>query len=397
MCKENKKQRYKLPLLVKTLVPLTLGIFCVYLYQMFLSNNSILLKKEEKELNKVKYAMSEMQESVNNTDNSAEMIKNEINTIKDTSKDRSTNNNEPAREPLIQPNVERFYVHIPKTAGYSAENRFNKYAKGYVDRKFKLCNEGMKNLIKNKNRKKHRYQWDAADREGIHCQVHMSESEYNEKILRGRSGVYAILRDPREHVVSQYFHCTEAPIHTNKDHMPSTLTEWLAHWVKGFNEIAESQNDIETRKKVMDEMSYYSCYNPINMQSVFTDFDGSDEATKGLDDKFDVIGLSHRFEQAVCLIFIHASGGVIPDECNCSSSRRRLERVWANTVSNAHGVTHHASDIELDVEQKAHIDRLTEVDKVLYDHVNDVLFDMQVERFEKEYDFKLCEHPEPKD
>ena len=392
MCKENKKQRYNLPLLVKTLVPLTLlGIFYVYL--MFLSNNAIVLKKEEKELNKVEHPMSEMQESVNNAvDNSAEMTKNEINTIKDTSKDRSTNTDEPATEPLIQPNVERFYVHIPKAAGYSAVTRFNKYAERYVDRKFRLCNEGIKNLIRNKNIKKHRYQWGATDKKGIHCQVHMAESEYNEDILRGRSGVYAILRDPREHVVSQYYHCTEAPIHRNKDHMPSTLTEWLADWMKGFNEIKESQNDPETRNEVTNEkwLKYY-CYRPINMQSGRTGFDGSDEGLKRLGDKFDVMGVSHRFEEALCLIFIHASGGIVPKECNCSSSRRRL----GATIRVSHGVTHHASDYELNDEEKYFIDGLTEHDKKQYDYVKDVLFDKQVEKFEKEYDFKLCENPKP--
>jgi len=281
---------------------------------------------------------------------------------------------------IIQPNnnpPEKYFVHIPKTAGTSAFARFNDITRRNIGHDYMLCNLGAAPLQK--------YRGWMTEYKGRNCRVHMSESPYRENILE-ESSVYTIVRNPQEHVVSQYFHCVESTRHKKKDHMP-TLTEWLAHWVEGLNRINASQNKKKTNKKVMAEMRDYNCYNPINLQSFYMDFDGSDKSLSRLDDNYEVIGVSTRFEQTVCLVFIHASDGVIPDECNCSSSHRRLGKVIS------HGVKHHAADFETDSEQEAFINKLTEVDTVLYDYVNDVLFDKQIERLEKQYNFNLCENP----
>ena len=51
------------------------------------------------------------------------------------------------------------------------------------------------------------------------CTLFMSELPHTTQFQH----TYTIVRDPREHVLSQYFHCTESGVHKNRAHfMPET-------------------------------------------------------------------------------------------------------------------------------------------------------------------------------
>lgn len=71
----------------------------------------------------------------------------------------------------------------------------------------------------------------------------------------------AIIRDPREHVLSMYFHCAES-----RDH--KALAQWLQAWVDAKG------NTTFGNKTIASELGgRFRCYNPINFETVWTDFD----------------------------------------------------------------------------------------------------------------------------
>ena len=88
------------------------------------------------------------------------------------------------------------------------------------------------------------------------CSMYMTESHFSNVPQH----VYSIIRDPREHIVSAYFHCKESKHHGKKlGHlMPDTLEDWLDAWVK-TKRVGKAQ--------ALKRMEGYRCYNPINMQS----------------------------------------------------------------------------------------------------------------------------------
>ena len=63
------------------------------------------------------------------------------------------------------------------------------------ERRFRLCQLGVNPL----NRRPISYK-------NTTCTMWMSEQHYN----KAASNTYTLVRDPRQHVLSQYFHCTES-------------------------------------------------------------------------------------------------------------------------------------------------------------------------------------------
>ena len=188
---------------------------------------------------------------------------------------------------------------------------------------------------------------------------------------------YAIIRNPREHVLSQYFHCTESGDHVNFRHLMPTLDNWLASWFIAFNN-PSTAGELPLK---------FRCYNPTNFQSTYLGFDpemGDNERSIQL--KFTVIGPMDQMDKVLCVVFIHYAGWV-PNCCKCSklndppTNRRRL--------FSDHGVTHHGSTYNTTKKQDDVISWLVEKDNILYDHAKNI-FDVQSKLIEKKFNFTLC-------
>ena len=164
---------------------------------------------------------------------------------------------------------------------------------------------------------------------------------------------YTIIRSPKEHVLSQYFHCKESKSHKSRAHkMPDTLDQWLDHHVARYenytsyrhvqhgyghgyghgHEESGADKDIPTgtgmsmptpmpmhmkkeRKKI------FSCYDPINVQSYFTTFHVN-TTDDDLYNRFDIIGDMDQMGKSVCAIMIRYMG-YLPSVCDCSTSTSR--------------------------------------------------------------------------
>jgi hypothetical protein len=272
------------------------------------------------------------------------------------------------------------YVHIPKTAGYAVSYHLKQLGNqttlshdestSWVN---SICNKGIKHY-------KNYPQWQEEERaQGIQCRIYISEAEYISQYQGEHNAIFfTMIRDPQEHILSQYFHCTEASVHRNKELMPN-LTEWLQFYA--------------TEKPKLSPLNKpgknpFGCYDPRHLQSRYLRFNGTESGLHELTSKFQVIGLTSHFQESVCLLYIHLKGGSeIPPECDCSKDHRLLPE----SDREDHGVTHHGSTFQLESEeQRALIQKLAGIDTMLYRYVRDTQFDEQVVRFEERYSFKLC-------
>jgi hypothetical protein len=247
------------------------------------------------------------------------------------------------------------------------------------------------------------------DYKGNLCTMWMSEMGYTSS----PEHIYAIVREPKEHILSMYFHCKESVDHKRftfgKQKMPS-LDDWLDAWVDAIgNKTKERQN------------SRFHCDNlkPINLQSKFVRFD-PDKGKEGLKSRYDVIGDNAQMAKTVCVIFIRYTGWV-PKECDCSiasntslsiesnwtavnissssgrrqlresTSRRRRLSLEYDIEKHSHGVTNHGATFNTTRRQDEAIAKLRVVDSLLYNVAREV-FKEQVHEVEEEYQIKVCDH-----
>lgn len=240
---------------------------------------------------------------------------------------------------------------------------------------------------------------------------------------------YIILRDPRSHILSQYFHCKESINHYDRwKYMPS-LTEWLHAWTQAIhNETLAQQYTKEFR-----------CFDPRNMQTRFAgwkkdDHDPQEESlvetllslssssqnhlieelqkkneenriTHALKSQFVVVGDNHRMWESICTIFIRYTSWV-PSECDCSSvafSKEEHEEIQhANNDQDdhhnhrqlkihfyGHGVQHHGNSFLTTSEQDEYLTQLMTTDEPLY-RIGQEVFEEQKQEVEKEYGIQLC-------
>eukprot|EP00934_Nitzschia_sp_Nitz4_P002000 Nitzschia sp. Nitz4//scaffold22_size323478//215839//216987//NITZ4_000560-RA/size323478-processed-gene-0.416-mRNA-1//1//CDS//3329543094//2000//frame0 len=193
---------------------------------------------------------------------------------------------------------------------------------------------------------------------------------------------YTMVREPRQHVISQFFHCTESKPHRGKaKYMPSTMDEWLEFWVN----VTEVNKEEVTRRRAVDPL--FKCYDPRNHQTMFTEFqlpanNDIEQAKADLFTRFNVLGDMAKYTQSLCVIVIKYTGGV-PPVCDCTndSGRRRL---------NAHGVSHHGATYNTTKYQDSLIAKLTKWDTVLYDLVQEA-FEEQLRSVEEEYQIRVCD------
>jgi hypothetical protein len=349
---------------------------------------------------------------------------------------------------LTAANFLHYLIHIPKAGGTFARHQLNKdiRANKLVRRRGILCDRGVSPVNNYVNWPTY-YDYLARDRLAERkearrlgpdaqapkitksvrqdCSMYMTESHWSDVPQH----VYSIIRDPREHLVSAYFHCKESKQHGKKfGHlMPDTLDEWLDEWVE-----TKRKGKGLLKAQALKRMERYRCYNPINMQATlllspaspasYGEENSPVPASKdSLKKRFDVLGLTSQMDKSLCLIFIRWNG-IVPNRCDCSNESNGKRRVQetddgdsadangdteeeggditgaARSITgklehhgaiHSHNVTNHGGTHEHTKEQLAAIEELADMDMKLY-AVAEELFAEQVEEVEREFSIKLC-------
>ena len=339
-------------------------------------------------------------------------------------------------------NFSHFLIHIPKAGGTFARHQLNKDMREnrLVRKHGILCDKGV-SPVNNYMNWPNFYDYKARDRSAEQkearrlgpgravpritksvrqqCGMYMTESHFSDVPQH----VYSIIRDPREHIVSAYFHCKESKHHGKKfGHlMPDTLDEWLNEWVE-----TKRKGKGLLKAQAMKRMERYRCYNPINMQSSLllapaAPLSYGEESAPApvskdtLADRFDVLGLTSQMDKSLCMIFIRWNG-IVPERCDCSkgSNGKRSApetddedsagdsngtedegghapsgKLAHHGAIHSHNVTNHGGTHEHTKEQLAAIEELADIDMKLY-AIAEELFAEKVADVEREFSIKLC-------
>ncbi len=268
--------------------------------------------------------------------------------------------------------LEHFFMHIPKTGGWSVFYGIENFSKKYYEKdRPRSCSIWTRPLYD-------RDKW---------CKFCFAHTKYTKLAHR----TYTMVRNPRDHVLSQYFHCKESTDHKKRAHfMPKSLDEWLEAWVLAM--VNETKAEVNKR---------FQCYDPRNLQSSFVfhsleggenqKYDGDEfTMTEMIKNRYDVIAPLEKIDTAICVIFIEFSGRV-PEECVCATYKETppvgIERHLEVDVQ--HGVRHHGSSYNITSEQEALIEKLTQEDKWLYSRTME-LFEANLKDLEDEYGLKIC-------
>ena len=300
----------------------------------------------------------------------------------DVTKQSSTGTSSSVAAPLFIPSfkVTHFFSHIPKAGGYYALSSLEKLLQTKFKRKqYKICNHGVSPIEKFSPGPKKQP-----------CHMWMSEYPYSDI----PQNTYIIVRDPRQHTLSQFFHCTESDAHakaiaqgktSREKPMTHNLTHWLHAWVKASNQDRPQVGSLNMYENM------FSCYTPVNFQSRWMGFDPAvargDNAKQELRQRFKVIGDMAEMDKSICLIFIRYTGWV-PDACACNAVEQPVEQ---QMLSRSHGVKHHGAQYNTSAYEDELIQKLREIDNELYyQYVKDI-FEEQVKEVEQEFGVHLCE------
>lgn len=284
-------------------------------------------------------------------------------------------------------------VHIPKTGGEYAIGRLLRLAI-HTQLKFEVpnvqrpCNQGVGLLSHFETR----FSRNFTNRT---CNMWMTEQPIiprttEQNPILPYNHTYVMIRKPSEHVLSQFFHCKESTDHAKyRDFMPS-LDEWLDFHVSRVEESTRKGEDLPVRVREMKthkgRMPFFHCYDPIDVQSYYTNFYNSTSEDE-LKERFDLVGDFDMVGKSICAIAIRYMG-YVPPMCDCTNTNkgRRL-------ISNDHGTKHHGSTFVLTDEQKAKVDKLTRLDHLLYRKAKHV-FQAHVKEIEEELSIELCDDPD---
>lgn len=275
-------------------------------------------------------------------------------------------------------NFSHFFSHIPKTGSSYAFSTISDMLftdpnwlaiqggkSGYS--RHRACNEGKVNTRKFKARYRYGSQQN-------YCNLWMSESRYTNVPAK----IYTIVREPREHVLSMYFHCLESQDHSKKrGSMMHNLTAWLEEWVAGLG---------NKTKRV--ENHRFQCYKPIEHQSKWTNFD-PELGKEDLRQKWTIIGDNRQMTKSICMIYIRWNGWV-PWQCNCTSGTSPKPRAGADKTDHFdHGVKHHGATYNTTPYQDELIGKLRVNDTTLYKLTQEIMQEQERE-IEDEFNVKLC-------
>ena len=296
-------------------------------------------------------------------------------------------------------NFTRHFIHIAKTGGTYARQQLNVDVRG--NRILKagggiVCDQGVSPVTNYQNWPEFFQRRNSNSK--VKCNMYMTESHYSPV----PDHVYTIVRDPMEHVVSQYFHCRESKTH-GRHHghlMPNTLDDWLVDWVDVRRQ-ARSMNGKEDEGATpayINVVGAYKCYNPINMQSRMLGYDPSDgiDPRTDLARRFDFVGLTSQMGISLCIIFL-SWYGVVLERCKCPPNGSKnisddkggakiahVGRRHSHNVTN-HGATHNHTAMQVQA-----IKELADDDMELY-RAAESLFWEKVGEVEREHAIQLCE------
>lgn len=323
-----------------------------------------------------------------------------------------------------------FLSHIPKSGSSFAFQALNDYLWDHPqykqlspDDRFRPCNQATSATFAFKDK------WRGHTRKHV-CNLWMSEVPWTPIAQHN----YIVLRNPRHHVLSQYFHCRESREHGSPEKrakMPHDLTHWLEAWTRAIHNTTQRERN---RK--------FFCYMPLNLQSTYVfpskkylpqdgqqtnitalqaylydtapsskdtqqesgnTFLGRIQASMrhDLKNRFVVVGDTSQMTLSVCLMFIRYTGWV-PPQCDCSHinsalldaipppnhQQRRMLRAF-NMTTDSHGVQHHGATYPTTREEDTLIQKLTQIDQLVYQAGKEVLAE-QVAEVEQEYNSQLC-------
>mmetsp|Transcript_30786 Transcript_30786/g.81808 ORF Transcript_30786/g.81808 Transcript_30786/m.81808 type:complete len:320 (-) Transcript_30786:384-1343(-) len=260
-----------------------------------------------------------------------------------------------ARSPLFGPPF--FMVHIPKTGGASVLLIMEQDLVGAGFPRPAVCNHGVAPVA-------NRTWWTAP---GSTCLIHAAEAPY----FAADVTTFVMVREPKQHVVSQYFHCTESPAHKDRAHFMPSLDTWLEVWAA-----------VRPNRTIRRMQREFQCYNPVNRQN--TNLKSPENETV-LSTRFQAVGLTTEMERSTCLFSIRVLGGVVPRRCNCTN---RLPLSSKSPVVD-HGVLHHGASHNTTQHQANLIDELTKEDQRVFSWAQQVFAKNFIEVQER-YDFKMC-------
>lgn len=254
------------------------------------------------------------------------------------------------------------------------------------------------------------------------CNLWMAEQPYTEKARHN----YILVRNPKAHVISQYFHCRESVNHYKHWKDMPTLEGWLEAWVDAM--------DHPSQKVDKDLYNRFHCYDPRNLQSRYAGIVDIETAKGGaisatseesilpvtdlmslkedLQRRFTVVGDNSRMTESICMIYLMYSSSDtegtslphVPPQCDCtassteSSSSSTQDQVTSEERQNhrqlkihfyGHGVRHHGNSFETTPREDELLAALTKYDEPLYEAAQ-ALFQTQVEEFQKKYGIQLC-------
>ena len=292
--------------------------------------------------------------------------------------------------------VFHYIIHIPKTGGDFVAKNANKYL---------LSTPKWKQWYENNNNKHSDRPWLCFDmlqkefndvsafphnfpltgRRGYNCTAYILEAGYNTRA----DYTYTLVREPKSHVLSQYFHCTESRNHKKYFHKMPSLDVWLQYW---YNQTVSnvSLGDFISISHEMHRTNKFSCYRPVNLQSRMLQMDSSlllgedeDEAIREIESRFTVLGDTAQMIKSMCSIITRYSG-IVPTKCDCSLHHDRRRKLAVD-----HGVTHHGNTFNITDQQRYWIDEITKLDQRLYKY-GKIILARQVEKLEKEFNVSLC-------
>jgi hypothetical protein len=171
----------------------------------------------------------------------------------------------------------------------------------------------------------------------------------------------AMLRSPRTHVLSQYFHCRTSGAHAyGHDFIHESFPEWIEAWSDNLEKLEQ----IKTAP--------FCCYHPVNMMAAHFSCGNattgiaahfhpdSSQILKRKVEQLAFVGLVEAYPESLCLLRIRETGQ-FPEECACGA-----EGDAATVSHNTHGSQkHNISDYSESVWEK--VDKLTSLDQELYD------------------------------
>jgi len=135
--------------------------------------------------------------------------------------------------------------------------------------------------------------------------------------------VVTFFREPRRHVLSQYWHCVGGghPV-------PAYFKKWAHDWAD-FSE-SEPLNNMTDKHK--EGQMPYPCFNPINKQTQKMTCSQPDRYPSVIDADLAIrnmhsvnfVGLLELYPESLCVFHARASGSM-PDSCDC---RHRTDGLW---------------------------------------------------------------------